>query len=945
MAFETVRIQSTRNGSFPITGWRQDLAIGDVVALALSSNTGVSSYRWELVGRPEGSSAGGPGPEPCLLGTGATCSFSVDSDSGMVRDGTYIVHCTVNGGTPTDTIIRVGMARLATGLSFNGLPLRKLGGFERDEDTHEPLVAQESTKMLDRWLGFLQQGTSPAPVGGPSDVADWDITKVRYIFLDGDAGVDTNIGYIDAAPGTDFTSLAATVAAVKVKTTHRVNEIRKRIGAGRMCVVLIKPRAARALYDHAVLGDGAGVEDRSQLTGYSLLHTRGSDLTNSLADRKQLGFVTADGPFPVAGVISGLPIGQALKLTGLTATDPYVLASYRLRIVTSGGATIYAAVAWGDTTGAGAANIVTAWFIPGSVNPGDTAYLEVPGVVLYGALECRNIVLGTTSQGLHMAGLELGAGDVNLGSNDENFPGRYCGVRGGLVGLVGHTEADGVYVDESGTVGSFSSYGFAATAGLISYGHYNIILSYSSWRPLGSGDPSRLWGDSLNVNNCVWSDLSIEGFSGGISLTTNLCDLTATSPRGVAVVQHMALVPEWSRGLVCQAGDIEGYRNGACPAFTVSDLFTVSGAEPARPAITLKAGKYSVLFDFLAVGIGAGGINAGNGVRLEHTAAGTKFTSVSYASLLTTGFEVIGGQKVMVKYEGQGYEGDVLLCPRGRPMLVTDPFANPTPPPGTILSSVAGSDVLQSSSSEPGLHPRTIAGVSLTSWVETGGTQWAVVGTDTEMMVQRISSYVATPRAGQEMYLRVGDIGVGGSLNYYPAQSYTGVSIGTVSASGLLGSSGPVPILWKPNILKSRLSVLASNVTCVSLVTPVATALAVGCENGRTYEVDALLNCGAGAVGGVAATIQVGSIGPGMGEVSIVAVAPATALALEDILTFNTLSGVSGPTQCFIRIKCVFASMADQMVTVAFSQHVSNAVTTYLYAGSWMRVSEREDVP
>ena len=113
MAFDNVQIVSTRNGATSITGWRQDLVIGDVMAMQLTDTTGVSSYRWELVGRPEGSTAGGPGPEPILLSTGATAGFTVDSDVGMIRDGTYIVHCTLNGGTPTETVISVGLARLA----------------------------------------------------------------------------------------------------------------------------------------------------------------------------------------------------------------------------------------------------------------------------------------------------------------------------------------------------------------------------------------------------------------------------------------------------------------------------------------------------------------------------------------------------------------------------------------------------------------------------------------------------------------------------------------------------------------------------------------------------------------------------------------------------------------------------------------------------------------
>src|SRR2546425_7263024 len=103
MAFEGVQIKSVKTppGGAPVVGWREDLAIGDVLVFSLTSNVGVSSFKWELVGRPEGSVAGGAGPEPVFLGAGATASITVDSDTPYPRDGTYDVQCTVNDGTPT----------------------------------------------------------------------------------------------------------------------------------------------------------------------------------------------------------------------------------------------------------------------------------------------------------------------------------------------------------------------------------------------------------------------------------------------------------------------------------------------------------------------------------------------------------------------------------------------------------------------------------------------------------------------------------------------------------------------------------------------------------------------------------------------------------------------------------------------------------------------------
>ena len=219
MAFDNVQIVSTRTGAASITGWRQDLVIGDVMAMQLTDTTGVSSYRWELVGRPEGSIAGGPGPEPILLSTGATAGFTVDSDVGMIRDGTYIVHCTLNGGTPTETVISVGLARLAPGLSFNGLPLRKLGGFETLEDTADPPTQQGWCKMLDRWLGFIQVGGGGPPPGA---------TTLAIAYNAGLVIADQTLALLDAKGGglvIDGTSVLFTGAhALSVKGVQYISE-------------------------------------------------------------------------------------------------------------------------------------------------------------------------------------------------------------------------------------------------------------------------------------------------------------------------------------------------------------------------------------------------------------------------------------------------------------------------------------------------------------------------------------------------------------------------------------------------------------------------------------------------------------------------------------------------------------------------------------------------
>jgi len=174
VTFEGAAIVSTRNGNNPVTGWRQDLAADESIGLSITGLTTLpASYDWEMVGRPEGSAAGGAGPEPVSMGTSSTASFTVDDDSGpFPTDGTYIVHCTLNAGSPTQTVLTVGLARLNPQTTPDGRPLRKLGGGEVDEDTSVPNRKQGYATMLNRWLGLGTGGgggaTGPTGPTGPT---------------------------------------------------------------------------------------------------------------------------------------------------------------------------------------------------------------------------------------------------------------------------------------------------------------------------------------------------------------------------------------------------------------------------------------------------------------------------------------------------------------------------------------------------------------------------------------------------------------------------------------------------------------------------------------------------------------------------------------------------------------------------------------------------------
>ena len=178
MNFASSTVQLSLNGDVAEADWRQDCGAGDVITAALSYTVGIISYRWRLIGRPEGSSAAGVGPEPLYLGSSAAAAFTVDIP------GTYIVECLVNGGSPDATILVGGVAYLEGILSPDGLALRLLGPGETDEDNADPLVAQGWIKMLNRWLkalrGFIESGAisdHKVSVDG-GDLADYLFNKL-----------------------------------------------------------------------------------------------------------------------------------------------------------------------------------------------------------------------------------------------------------------------------------------------------------------------------------------------------------------------------------------------------------------------------------------------------------------------------------------------------------------------------------------------------------------------------------------------------------------------------------------------------------------------------------------------------------------------------------------------------------------------------------------------
>jgi hypothetical protein len=194
--FEGTNILVRVAGGSPAQRWSQAAQAGNAVAFALSDTTAVDTFDWRLLGRPEGSVAGGSGPEPISLGTAQTCSVTADIA------GTYIIGCILNGGSPSETLKTAGVAVLETITDPSGRPLRLLGPMESDQDSSNPAIRAGWVKMLNRWLRLLSGGIS-----GGTDQHD-----VRA------SSSDTAPGFLDTklAAGDNIALESTTVAGVRV---------------------------------------------------------------------------------------------------------------------------------------------------------------------------------------------------------------------------------------------------------------------------------------------------------------------------------------------------------------------------------------------------------------------------------------------------------------------------------------------------------------------------------------------------------------------------------------------------------------------------------------------------------------------------------------------------------------------------------------------------------
>lgn len=229
-----------------------------------------------------------------------------------------------SGGSPgptVDTSTMIGARTVVVGGNYTS-PLVVEGS--QDGTTFTPVVTfltgAPDTARIEGEYAYMRTisnggapsvsvGSVPFSAGGgtsldPDVIADWDVDECRYFLIDNDSGSDTNLGYVDAAPGS--TIVPTGLAKKTITGPSGLLSILPRAGAGRIAVVMFKNRTGGANYqDPSSVNEGL---DLSGVQGYKFFIVRGStDLTNSTTDRILCGGITAsagpngDGSWTSAG--------------------------------------------------------------------------------------------------------------------------------------------------------------------------------------------------------------------------------------------------------------------------------------------------------------------------------------------------------------------------------------------------------------------------------------------------------------------------------------------------------------------------------------------------------------------------------------------------------------------------------------------------------------------
>ena len=783
-------------------------------------------------------------------------------------------------------------------------------------------------------------------------VAPWSENAVRYIFVSGDHGDDANVGYVDEPAGTTFT--VAFARSIAVRTTHRIEELRPPLGNSRRVVVLFEPRDGNVPYDYATPGDGLGSDDRSGTSGYALMISRGSDLTNTAADRKQVGFVTAiagpnvDQSFTVASV-SYTPLGVVLKLTGASLPAGYVLARYRLRIQSAISGTLYAPVAWCDPDASPDPTEVVAHFVPGAVSPGDEVWIETPGVTLHDFSEAQDFSRSPDFYDLSSAVGFRFVGVFGFGASTDGSSVKYSGIfvdksAGGTLqpSFCGSVDFSGSFTDETGTTGLFSGFGIAYSGqdGVVACGHDGTLSIDSSTFASSSGVAdygTTFSGGTVSLRRTsvqrVVADVQ-DDVPNSLTLDNVICGPVRIDSCGYSTVSLLNYVPYWGGGTVTftprgpqnqPTHEIEVHV-GRCQYLYGSDPLT-------DPGVVLKSGVYAASFDTLAAHVGTG-VQVG-----FDDADDSKYILLTYDSLAQTGFEIESGIKIMCSTSTTNYPQGKLLCPRGRVgKFLTDESSSPLGPGIVVFGEIdedTPTDYRLSKATAQGVFTQTgkIVGVTLSNMDPAN--PYVVFGSDGIMLVQQADSVPLTG-GGVSMYL----VGTDGLVSPLP-DPVVSVLVGNVTPLSINWSGTYREISFQPGDGSRRAVAGTDSGTVDAPDTTFVTMYSVPLLAGHKYKVKAHLTFNADAAAGIKVQWLLTSSLRFLTAV-IVGQTPTAS-----VTPFQAVTGASpfyavGPTAGWADLEGVIdCETFDDGLQVQFAQQVANATKTVVgIRGSYITVEE-----
>ena len=557
MAFSSVTVQFSKNGDPPRSQWRQDLTPGNTITCSLSSTVGVTTFRWRLIGRPEGSAAGGPGPEPIALGNSSSAAFTADVG------GTYIVECLLNGGAPDATILTGGCAILASITAPGGLPLRLLGPFETDEDNSDPTVDQGQDKMLNRWLRLLAAGGAG---GGGTLAVDYNLgTAAADQTL---TITDLNGGglILDAETGT-FTGTFALQVLVGGGTEGNLGGGFLKTGGMELGPdnILIGhpgyPATGTGVFGTAIGGDSVCNDD-----GVALGFFAQAQGLVSVA----LGYnANAAGNYSIA-VLEATASGSGTIAAGVMTTAAGALdcvlgnGSYTDGV---GGANFLLAI-YGSIHGISAGHNIAIGY--GSViNPGDyNILLGTSGLSGCGACVVEgqsNSV--TTAVNAHV----IGTDNTVTGADDVCILGNYTIVDSTSFALAigdSHTFAAGAAYFSS-AIGYNNS--FASGSGGHSFGDYNSLM----------GGTCLAWGDGIVITG-TGTNLGI-GIGVDVTVTSNQCVIGNSDPIHPEYAIHELIVRGYNAAAIDTLNVTDAPANDYQTGLTIPYNTGVEGAVVAEP--------------------------------------------------------------------------------------------------------------------------------------------------------------------------------------------------------------------------------------------------------------------------------------------------------------------------------------------------------------------------